>query len=246
MKNETAPLRILVVDDDALSREVLALLLDHAGYMVSTADSGDTAVRYLSSTTGPLPHIVLADVQMPGTTGSALARALRDCCGAHSTLLAMSGSRPGDNIIREFDGLLLKPFTMEELAAAIAATDSQTKAAGDADHQNLAPLDEPTYEKLAGSMRPDRLQQLYDLCLTDVQERITRMRQLASNKDDASFRKEAHAIKGGAGLVGAVELHRLAASLEDEGIQANHVASLDELMICCDRLRRILRARENM
>lgn len=246
MKNEIGRLRILVVDDDALSREVLALLLDHAGYIVSTVDSGDTAIRHLGSMTDPLPHVVLADIQMPGTTGSALAHALRDCCGAHSTLLAMSGSRPGDNIIREFDGLLLKPFTMDELTAAIAATSDQVKADGNAIHLNLTPLDEATYEKLAKSMRAERLQQLYDLCLTDVQERITRMRQLASNDDDASFRKEAHAIKGGAGLVGAVELQRLAGTLEDEGVRANHVASLDELMISCNRLRRILMARRNI
>ncbi|GGG79021.1 hypothetical protein GCM10011585_22860 [Edaphobacter dinghuensis] len=158
----------------------------------------------------------------------------------------MSGSRPDADIIRAFDGLLLKPFTMEELAAAIAATNRQDNVIDDVSRRNLTPLNEPTYEKLAASMRPDRLQQLYDLCLTDVQERITRMLQLASNKDDASFRKEAHAIKGGAGLVGAVELQRLAEALEDDGIQANHVASLNELMICCGRLHRILMARKNM
>lgn len=245
MKNATAPLRILVVDDDALSREVLALLLNHAGYIISTADSGDAAVRHLRTMSGPLPHVVLADIQMPGTTGSALAHALRDCCGTHSLLLAMSGSRPDDDVIRGFDGLLLKPFTIEELAAAIATNDPP-QTARNAIHQNLTLLDEATYEKLAASMRAERLQQLYTLCLTDAEERITRMQQLASNKDDASFRKEAHAIKGGAGLVGAVALQTLAGVLEDEGIQANHIASLDELMISCDRLRRILMARKNM
>ena len=35
-------------------------------------------------------------------------------------LLAMSGSVPDDGSDREFDGFLLKPFTMEKLAAAIA------------------------------------------------------------------------------------------------------------------------------
>jgi DNA-binding response OmpR family regulator len=245
MKNETGPLRILVVDDDALSREVLALLLDHSGYAVSTADSGDAAVLQLSTMTGRLPHVVLADIQMPGTAGSALAHALRERCGAESLLLAMSGSRPPDDVIREFDGLLLKPFTMEDLASAIAATDRQPRTTHAID-QNFAPLNEATYEKLAKSMRAERLQQLYTLCLTDSEDRIARMRQLASNKEDASFRKEAHAIKGGAGLVGAVELQTLAEMLEEKGIQANHVASLDELMISCDRLRRILMARRNM
>lgn len=245
MKNQSTPLRILVVDDDALSREVLALLLEHAGYVVSTADSGDAAIRQLSSTPALLPHVVLADIQMPGTTGGALARALRDCSG-QSLLLAMSGSYPGDDLICEFDGLLLKPFTMEELAAAIAAAGTHIEAAHSEFRQGQLSLDESIYEKLTSSMRAERLQQLYTLFLTDTEERITRMQQLASNHDDALFRKEAHAIKGSAGMVGAIELQTLAAQLEEDGLRANHVASLDELMVGCDRLRRILMARHSM
>lgn len=245
MKNESTPLRVLIVDDDALSREVLALLLEHAGYSVSTADSGDAAVGRLRSTPTPPPHVVLVDIQMPGTTGSTLAYALRDCCG-RCLLLAMSGSRPSDDMIRGFDGLLLKPFTMEELAAAIATADSHSETVEDAIHQNLTHLNEAIYEKLAASMRAERLQQLYTLCLRDTEERITRMRQLASNQDDALFRKEAHAIKGSAGMVGAIELQTLAAKLEEDGLRANHAASLDELMGASNHLRRILMARHNM
>jgi DNA-binding response OmpR family regulator len=246
MKNEPTPLRILIVDDDALSREVLALLLDHAGYAVSTADSGDAAVGRLSTMLEPLPHVVLADVQMPGTTGSALARALRNCCGKSSLLLAMSGSRPSDTMIRGFDGLLLKPFTMAELAAAIGGSGNHVEAADDNAHQNLTPLNETIYEKLAASMRAERLLQLYTLCLADTEERIAHMRKLASNHGDALFRKEAHAIKGSAGMVGAIELQTLAAKLEEDGLRANHAVSLDELMVACGRLRRILMASHNM
>lgn len=245
MKNESTPLRILVVDDDALSREVLALLLEHAGYIVSTADSGDAAVRQLGTAPAPTPDVILADFQMPGTTGDALARALRNCSG-RSLLLAMSGSHPGDDLIREFDGLLLKPFSVEDLAAAISAAGNHFETAPSEIRQHSIPLDIAIYDKLAASMRAERLQQLYTLFLTDTDQRITHMRKLASNLDDALMRKEAHAIKGGAGMVGAIELQTLAAQLEENGMRANHVASLDELMVACDRVRRILMARHNM
>lgn len=244
MNNESAPLRILVVDDDALSREVLALLLEHSGYVVSTADSGDAAVRKLRSKPESAPHVILADIQMPGTTGSALADALRKCCRL-SLLLAMSGSQPSEDMIRGFDGLLLKPFSMEELAAAIATTGNPKEAEG-AMAENSTPLNEPVYQKLAASMRIERLRELYTLCLSDTKARITRMQQLASNHEDALFRKEAHAIKGSAGMVGAAELQTLAAKLEEDGLQANHIASLEELLVACDRLRRILMARNSM
>lgn len=242
MKNAIAPIRMLVVDDDALSREVLALLLGHAGYAVEAVDSGDAAMQHLSTASEPPPDVVLADMQMPGTAGGALARKLRELCGAATTLLAMSGSMPQRDTIREFDGLLLKPFTIEELATAIAARGhfQATKPI----HQHLTALDEAIYEKLSKTMRSERLEQLYDLSLNDVEKRIALMQKAASNREEEAYRRQAHAIKGGCGMVGAVELRRLAASIEENGIDTNYVASLDELMTACKRLRRILIARK--
>jgi HPt (histidine-containing phosphotransfer) domain-containing protein len=85
------------------------------------------------------------------------------------------------------------------------------------------------------------LEELYELCLSDAQARIAGMRRSASEGDDAAYRREAHAIKGGCGMVGAAELQSLATSMEERGLSdANHVASLDEFMLACERLRRIL------
>ena len=62
------PVQILIVDDDALSREVLALLLQRAGYAVETADSGDDALLNLQAAHAR-PQVVLTDMQMPGHLG---------------------------------------------------------------------------------------------------------------------------------------------------------------------------------
>src|SRR6266436_1417948 len=113
------PVQILVIDDDDVSREVLALLLHGAGYTVETADSGDAALLHMQ-TAHLLPQVVLTDLQMPGTTGNELALRLRGLCGPATMLLAMSASAPDDESDREFDGFLLKPFTMEMFTAAIA------------------------------------------------------------------------------------------------------------------------------
>jgi HPt (histidine-containing phosphotransfer) domain-containing protein len=92
-----------------------------------------------------------------------------------------------------------------------------------------------------GSMRGKRLEELYALCLSDAETRIAGMRKAASNGDDAAYKREAHAIRGSAGMVGATELQTLATSMEERGLgNANHVASLDEFMLACERLRRIL------
>ncbi len=70
------PVRVLVVDDDEVSRDVFALLLNAAGYSVDTAESGDAALIYLQ-TTHSLPDVILTDLQMPGTSGGELACQLR-------------------------------------------------------------------------------------------------------------------------------------------------------------------------
>jgi HPt (histidine-containing phosphotransfer) domain-containing protein len=75
------------------------------------------------------------------------------------------------------------------------------------------------------------------------------MRRLAADHDAARFVREAHAIKGGCGMLGATELHRLASQLETSGIETpppgtpEDVNSLDELSAACDRLERMLGSR---
>jgi len=231
------PVRILVVEDDEVSREVLALLLHGEGYEVESVDSGDAALAHLQ-TMHPRPGVILTDMQMPGTTGDALARRVRDLCGAETLVFGMSASELEDGAGREFDGFLLKPFGMEALSKAIAG--GRSAVGDDPSGTDESVLNKAVYEKLAGSMPRPRLEQLYALCLTDAQNRIASMRQAASDGDDGAYRKGAHAIRGGCGMVGAIELQRLATSMEERGLCDDHIASLDEFILACERLRRIL------
>jgi CheY-like chemotaxis protein len=232
--------RILIVDDDELSREVLALLAEGAGYEVDASDSGDGALACVQRVR---PEVVLTDIQMPGIAGDELAQQLRGVCGTGTLLLAMSGSELEDGVGREFDGFLLKPFTIETLTAAI---DGGLVRLEDrpADADGVV-LDEGVYTKLAGSMKGSQLEELYALCRKDAETRVERMRRAASGGDDAAYRKEAHALKGGCGMVGAVELQRLATSMEERGLRDDDVATLEEFVVASERLRRILVARRS-
>ena len=248
MKNGDGPIQILLVDDDELTREVLNLQLHGQGYLVETADSGEAAVLHLQRPGQRLPDVVLTDLQMPGISGLELSRQLRmaaDTAGSPDMmLLVMSASNSEENLTGNFDGFLLKPFTMKQLAAMIDR--SADGPVGGETAASAPGLDETVYQQMAASMQPSQLQQLYTLCIDDAEARIGRMRVAAAAADEPTFRKEAHAIKGGCSMVGAIELHRLAAAAEDHGIApANHVVSLDEMLIACDRLRRILVARKD-
>jgi CheY-like chemotaxis protein len=231
-------LRVLVVDDDALSREVFSLLLGKAKYEVETAESGDKAVGLLEEGIA-VPDVILTDLQMPGITGNQLARRLRELSHPGTVLVAMSATAPEGQSASEFDGFLLKPFTMEAFDIAVKSprTESSETAPGIA---GSIVLDEGIYRNLARSMPAAKLGQLYAMCLTDAETRIGTMRVSASNGDDAAYKREAHAIKGGCGMVGALQLQTLATSMEERGLSDDHIASLDEFVLACERLRRML------
>ncbi len=65
---------ILVVDDSASLRQVVALTLRGAGYDVLEACDGKDAVAKLD---GRKVHLVISDVNMPNMDGIALVRALK-------------------------------------------------------------------------------------------------------------------------------------------------------------------------
>lgn len=64
----------MVVEDDADARDALARLLEFDGYDVTVASDGDEAMSLVADTA---PDLVVTDWRMPGLSGLALCRALR-------------------------------------------------------------------------------------------------------------------------------------------------------------------------
>jgi len=296
MLPQSTPIRVLIVDDDATIRELLAALMEAEGCAVESAESGEAALALLHRPDSA-PNLLLADVQMPGITGAELARQLRRACGTSTLLLAMSGSQPPAETISLFDGFLLKPFKIEQVVAALSAQsnfptnkrkravtspsrtsnrtpksvsisasaqknaskklmssqlqEAQSPESIDATESggNAPVLNETIYRQLAGSIPTPQLKEMYTLCVDDARKRIAGMRVLAAAKNSVQFIREAHSIKGGCGMLGATELHRMATELEANGLQtgragkARDVNSLDKLSAACDRLERMLSSR---
>ncbi|MBI4169569.1 MAG: sigma-54-dependent Fis family transcriptional regulator [Acidobacteria bacterium] len=65
---------VLIVDDEANVRKVLAALIEQAGYGGVTASSGEEALRCVRAHD---PDLVITDLKMPGTDGLELLRRLR-------------------------------------------------------------------------------------------------------------------------------------------------------------------------
>lgn len=67
-------LRVLVVDDDADARDLVAHFLDSCGIRVDLAGSADEALAHLASNT---PAVIISDIGMPERDGYDLIRAVR-------------------------------------------------------------------------------------------------------------------------------------------------------------------------
>ncbi len=121
-----AGLAVLVVDDDAGSRELVANMLQGYGAVVTTADSGERALTLLMLQP---PDVLIADLAMPTMTGIDLiqrVRTLRLDQGGQVPAIAVSAfaAAPDRRLALQagFDSHVAKPVGPEELATVVLNT----------------------------------------------------------------------------------------------------------------------------
>ncbi len=119
----TEPIRVVLVDDHAVVRSGLAQLLTGAGdiEVVGQAGDGAEAVDVVRATR---PHVVVMDLQMPGTDGVAATRLiLADGLGAE--VVVLTSYSDSTRIVAALDagavGYLLKDADPEDLLDGIRA-----------------------------------------------------------------------------------------------------------------------------
>lgn len=117
--------RLLVVDDDADTRQLLKHVLEDYGAEVKTAASAAEALEAISAS---LPDALVADIGMPGEDGYALMRKIRALPpsrgGAVPSLALTAYARPEDRVralTAGFQYYVTKPVEPDELATAIAS-----------------------------------------------------------------------------------------------------------------------------
>jgi two-component system nitrate/nitrite response regulator NarL len=112
---------ILIVDDDGNYRAFVSSMLGRVGYGTREASSGEEA---LNSVRRERPSCVLLDVLLPGVTGYAVCRELRDEYGEGLPIIFVTGERtePGDRVaglLLGADDYVVKPFDPDELLARV-------------------------------------------------------------------------------------------------------------------------------
>jgi two-component system cell cycle response regulator DivK len=111
------PARILVVEDNERNLKLVRDVLQHAGFDVIAARTGEDGVALAAS---ERPHLVLMDLQLPGMDGMEALRRLRSAPETATvpvvavTALAMKDDR--ERVLEAgFDGYLEKPISVRAL-----------------------------------------------------------------------------------------------------------------------------------
>jgi len=121
--------RVLIVDDEPNVREVLADILEGAGYEVLTAASGREALDKLQSENRE-PHLVLLDIMMPGLDGFQVLDLIRQRSSV--PVIMLTARREVDTSCDALnfgaDDYIRKPFRTQELLARIRAKLRRSKA----------------------------------------------------------------------------------------------------------------------
>jgi two-component system cell cycle response regulator len=115
-------MKVLIADDDPVSRLVVERFLKKWGYDVVSVHDGNTAHRSLLA--DDAPRLAVLDWMMPGFTGPELCREIRQRVGHPYTYLLLVTSREGkddviDGLNAGADDYLTKPVHPEELQARL-------------------------------------------------------------------------------------------------------------------------------
>ena len=117
----TSAVRILIADDDPVSRHALEGTLQRMGYEVLVLTDGTQAVQALLAVDGP--RLAILDWMMPGPDGLEVCRRVRDGAPHYVYIIILTSRDRREDILAAYDAeaddFLTKPFEIVELRARL-------------------------------------------------------------------------------------------------------------------------------
>ena len=245
-----APLRMLLVEDNAINQEIALAMLEDSGYDATPADNGRRALalweRY------PF-DVILMDCQMPEMDGFEATRRMRRMEAQQgrdrTPIIALTANAIlGDRELcldAGMDDYLAKPYTRAALLAVLArwrpasaapqaaeAPAAQTpavtaQAVQQAPAEPAALLDAAALQNLRAMRRPGRpdvLGRIIDLFYSDAPRLLGQLEVAAEASDAAALQLAAHTLKSSCANVGALGLSATCREIEQYA-RGNDVAS---------------------
>ena len=243
--------RVLVVEDNAVNQQVAVRMLERRGYRADVVANGLEAVETLAR----VPYdLVLMDCQMPEMDGfdATAAIRVREGGGRHTPIIAMTANAmKGDRercLAAGMDDYISKPVLAEELDTVLRRWLLESEAAGTAS-ERLPGDNNVVFDRGEALARADDdevlLRTLVGLFWDGCPGLVAEIRAAVTRRESATLARAAHSLKGSASQIGAGQIARLAAELEQRGRAGSAdgtEAFLLELEVQVARLRERLRA----
>jgi PAS domain S-box-containing protein len=218
-------MKLLVVEDNALNRQVAAELLGAEGAQVQLAEGGLDGVRMVLAGKTPF-DAVLMDIQMPDIDGLEATRRIRQVPRYMSLPIVAMTANASDSdrdacLAAGMNDHVGKPIDVESLVRVLL--DRVEGKSGNVPHTltQPAPLDGPLGLVEAKASIIGRFGGNLDLIHSslsgfdqEVDKHLTRLRERVSNRDSAGAASVLHTVKGTAGTMGAKALAVRAGVLE--------------------------------
>ncbi|MCL1525295.1 PAS domain S-box protein [Xanthomonas nasturtii] len=242
-------LRVLVVEDNALNRQIADELLRGEGAWVALAEDGEKGLQRLRE--GPGVDVVVMDMQMPHVDGLEATRRIRaDARFAALPILAMTANAASSDVSAcleaGMDAHIGKPIDLERMVDALLRLSGRNAAAVPDDVQaDAAPPDTIALDAVLARFGQNRalLARMLDTFDTDRHAMLECLHTALADNDDAACADAAHVLKGTSATLGADRLALAASALEQDARRGRlpAAATLDALAGLADGELRALR-----
>jgi len=249
------PLRLLLVEDNAINRELALRLLRKKGHDVVVATNGREALEILEASEFRGFDAALMDIQMPemdGMEATAAIRAQEKRLGTHLPIIAVTAHAMKTDRERcldaGMDGYVSKPIRLESILSELArlvpqAEPKDAKPASDAKPPDSAAVFDSAalLERVENDMR--LLCDMIELFNDESLRQITAIREALDKGDAEIVRRAAHTLKGTCGNLAAPRAAAAAFELE-KAMAAGDLSHAAEIFanveLEIDRVRPIL------
>lgn len=211
------PCRILLVEDDLVSRIIGVRILKKHGHAVDTAENGMEALNKIQHGNYDL---ILMDVQMPVMDGLETTRRIRSMEGSngkHIPIIALTAhALRGDRerfLENGMDDYLTKPLDAQLLLNTIKRWANQREISTDSGEPVPANSESKSFWQRPAE-NGDLMRELVQLFLQDAPFKIAAIKSALNDNDAESTERIAHAMKSSAAYVGASAIRNLAFKLE--------------------------------
>ena len=218
----TTPLHVLVVEDNAVNREVASLLLKRLGHTVELVEDGSQAVRVCEQNKF---DVILMDMQMPVMDGLEATRHIRRAPSACSetiiiglTANAFSSDRAAC-LRAGMNAFIAKPVDRAKLERALAEANPHKTITED---QSSDKLDVAHRTTLFTEIGMEAARQLVGAFWEAAPKIVESCRDAVAQRDMRTLGREIHTLKGTAMNLGYADLAQVAARVE-AGLRAGEV-----------------------